>query len=457
MSTTLNLLSRPVATLARPEATGRPLGRRPRSPVDFHLCLRHGALAWACCLLGTAAQAADAVPGEVMLQLRSSDAIGALLQRHGLSLTGRFGARPIFRTKLVNGGAVDATVQALLADPSVVNAEPNRLHAHPEANKNNPWAIGSAGEFASSWAIAALRLTQVHPVSTGAGVRVAVLDTGVDASHPLLAGRLLPGVDFVDGDTAPDDTGTRNDAAFGHGTHVAGIVATVAPGAKIMPLRVLDPQGEGNAWVLAEALLHAVDPDHNPLTDDGAQVINLSLGTLERAGLMGTIARLVTCTPPETKALEADIADPGYNDDKARCTSRRGAVVVAAAGNNGSGSLRFYPAADSAYGLISVAASTAAGELAGFSNRGNWIDLAAPGAAITSAVPGGYGTWSGTSMAAPMVTGSVALMLARAPSLSAEGVKRCLVDNAAPLSGTKLRGVDPLTALRRPVRGPVCR
>lgn len=401
--------------------------------------------------------AEETVPGEVLLQLRTSAALGGVLQRQHLTLVDRFGARPIYRVKVIGPTTVASALAGLAAESQVVQAEPNRIQRHPEANKNNPWAIGNASAYAASWDGAALHLPQAQQLSTGDGIRVAVLDTGVDTSHAVLAGRLLPGYDFVDGDTDASEAGVRGDEAFGHGTHVAGLIAKVAPGARIMPLRVLDSHGNGNAWVLADALLHAVDPDQNPQTDDGAQVINLSLGTLDRTGLMRTIAQLVTCTPPEPTDTAAALDDPGYNDDKARCARQRPPVVVAAAGNDASSTLRFYPAAESAYGLISVAATTAAGTLATFTNRGNWIDIAAPGDAITSTIPGGYATWSGTSMAAPMVSGSVALMLSRFPSLGAEGVKRCLLDTTAAVPGARLRLLDPLAALRSRVRGGVCR
>jgi subtilisin family serine protease len=394
---------------------------------------------------------------ELLLKLRSSQALGALLQRHALTLVDRFGARPIYRVKTIGGAAAGPVITALLADPEVLLAEPNTLNAPPEAGKNNVWAIGSAQAYAGQWAGTALRLPQAHRLSTGQGVRVALLDTGVDRSHPALAGRLLPGFDFVDFDTDPSETGSTLDAGFGHGTHVAGLVAMVAPGARLMPLRVLDAKGVGNAWVLGEAMLHAVDPDGNPATDDGADVINLSLGGVERTGLLKLVSQLATCSPPDPAIAAEDQSDPGYNDDKTRCARHGGAVVVAAAGNAGSGSQRFYPAAESAYGLLSVAASNAAGRLAPFSNYGNWIDIAAPGAALTSTVPGGYGTWSGTSMAAPLVAGSAALLRALAPAMAARDVQRCLERNASALKLTRLRQVDPLAALQQLAATGSCR
>ncbi|MFO1288804.1 MAG: S8 family serine peptidase, partial [Rubrivivax sp.] len=229
------------------------------------------------------ARAADpAVPGEILLKLRTADALPALLSKYSLTLAARFGARPIFRVQVIGAASVEKTLDALAAEPAVLIAERNFVHSSPEARRNLPWTIGAASAYQAQWAPDALRLPQAQALATGRGVRVAVLDTGVDFTHPALAGRLLPGRDFVDGDLDASEAGTPANLGFGHGTHVAGLVALVAPAAQIVPLRVLDAEGNGNAWVLAEALLHAVDPDGNPATDDGAHVINRSLGSLSR-------------------------------------------------------------------------------------------------------------------------------------------------------------------------------
>ncbi len=393
----------------------------------------------------------SAEPGEVVLVLRSPGDLAPLQTRHGLSLAGRFGARPIFRLKLPAGGDVGAAVAALATEPGVLVAEPNLRRASPESVKNNVWTIGSAQAYAAQWAGAAIGLPRAQAQSSGSGTTVAVLDTGFDLAHPVLAGRMLPGWDFVDGDADPSETAQPTQAGYGHGTHVAGLVAWVAPGARILPLRVLDAEGQGNAWVLAEAMLHAIDPDHNPATADGAQVINLSLAGLQPSQLMRTIDQLVNCSliaPGDAPDPAVDTSDAGYNGDRQRCAAQGGTVVVAGAGNDGSASLRTWPAAESAYGLLSVAASNAQGRLASFSNSGNWISLAAPGDRVTSAVPGGgYATWSGTSMAAPLVAGAAALVRARFPQLPARDLARCLVASGSKLSGGRQLQLDVAAAL----------
>lgn len=400
-----------------------------------------------------------AAPGEVLVQLRSGAALPRVLRSYRLTLLDRFGARPIFRLKVIGNASVPATVEAMSLDADVLVAEPNYEHQAPESRKNNVWAVGKAQAYAVQWAPAAMHLREAQALSTGAGVKVAVLDTGVDARHPALAGRVLPGFDFVDFDADASERGSSADAGWGHGTHVAGLVALAAPGARILPLRVLDAQGRGNAWVLSEALLHAVDPDGNPATDDGAQVVTMSLGSLGRTRLFDAVSTLVSCTIPALPEAGADFSDAGYNADRQRCAASRGALMVAAAGNEGSRSVREYPAAESAYGKLAVGASTAGRTLAGFSNSGSWVDLAAPGEAITSTLPGGgYGTWSGTSMATPLVAGTAALLRSREPALTARQVQRRLTGSTTALCGTWLRQVDALAALRNatPAAAAIC-
>ncbi len=224
--------------------------------------------------------------------------------------------------------------EQLRSDLRIEFAEPNYLAQTPEGRRGRSgWVIGGdAGTFATQWAPASLGFTAAHARNRGAGVTIAVLDNGVDPDHPALAGRLLPGFDFVDADDDPREEGIDGvDFGFGHGTHVAGLIALAAPEAKILPVRVLDPQGVGNIWVLAESLRYAIDPDGHPATNDGATVINLSLGTLRRTDLLEEIIALAACD----------------DDDDDHCSATGGAIVVAAAGNGGD-SVPQYPAAEAA-------------------------------------------------------------------------------------------------------------
>ena len=201
------------------------------------------------------------------------------------------------------------------------------------------WSVGGdAGGYVAQWAPQMIHLSVAHQINQGTGsngqpIKIAVLDTGVDPTHPALAGHLLPGFDFVDNDNDPTEVGTQQTGPYGHGTHVAGLIALVAPEAKIIPIRVLDPQGIGNVWVLAEALSYAVDPDGNPSTHDGADVINMSLSTLRQTSLLRSVLSKI-CD---------DVPLPGEDDFPA--VGNPNLVVIAAAGNGGD-TTRQYPAAE---------------------------------------------------------------------------------------------------------------
>lgn len=398
----------------------------------------------------TAAALPDAaVPGEVLVKLRLATDLQGVLSQHQLSLISSFGARPIHRLRLIGSTDIDAKVAALRADARVLIAEPNFRSSTPEARKAAVWAIGEQGDYTAQWAPQAIGLAAAHTVSQGAGMRVAVLDTGVDLGHPALVSRLLPGRDFVDGDDEPAEVGGSSRLGWGHGTHVAGLVALTAPAARIVPLRVLDPDGGGNVWVISEALLHAADPDQVGATDDGAHVINLSLGTTQPTRILDAIVELVTCSDDDDDEDDDDYSDPGFQQDKERCNINHGSVVIAAAGNGASATERHYPAAEKAEGALSVAASTEASTLAAFSNHGAWIQIAAPGEGLTSTVPGGgYGVWNGTSMAAPLAAGVAALVLSRNPDWKPVDVTKRLTDRSALLCATSLRRIDAAGAVQ---------
>jgi len=419
-------------------------------PLHWRAALTAGLM-----VLGLAAHAKrgdPALAGEVLVKLHSAGALPALLAKYNLSQTDRFGARPIYRLKVMGTGKVNDIIKALAGEPEVLVVEQNHEHSSPEARKNSPWAFGNEEAYTAQWAPQAMRLPEAHAISTGLGTRVAVLDTGIDRTHAAFAGKLLPGFDFVDFDNDPSEGGSAGSAGYGHGTHVAGLVALAAPGAKIMPLRVLDADGVGNAWVLAEAMLYAADPDGNPATDDGAHVVNMSLGSLNRTRLFDAVSQLLTCNIPAVTRPGVDFTDPGYDGDKQRCAASKGAVMVVAAGNSGSDKLREYPAAESAYGELAVGASDATEHLAGFSNFGSWVDVAAPGDKITSTFAGGtYATWSGTSMAAPLTAGTAALLRSRYPTLPSKDLARRIENTTSRLCGTRLREVDAAAALTNQV------
>ena len=285
-------------------------------------------------------------------------------------------------------------------------AEVNYVSQIPVANPYRTWKWGSGDDtgYINQTALEQVDLPPIQGVYSGTNVVVAVLDTGIDASHPALAGRVLPGFDWLNQDSIPQDgpePGEPTGPAQGHGTHVSGVVALVAAESKILPVRVLDADGRGNTFVLAYAIDWAVA--------NGASIINLSLGS-----------------DGDATVLQEAIA---------RAQSQ-GVLVTAAAGNDNSATPQ-YPAAYP--GVVAVTAVDEANHKADFANYGaGWIDLAAPGVAITSTIPVSgsilYATWSGTSMAVPFVSGAAALLRQQHPGAQPAQLTDMLVQSGADLN-----------------------
>src|SRR5262249_28573595 len=298
----------------------------------------------------------DYAPSEVLVKLGPSADVYRFAMASGLRAAPtklrQLGRRPIYRLQIADGTAPPDKAAELASNPQVLYAEPNYEGQIPEAQQRSSWAtMGDIDAYTAQWAPDVMRLPAAHQVSRGAGITVAILDTGVDLNHPALAGHLTPGYDFIDDDSDPSESGAPGlNAAYGHGTHVAGLVALAAPDARIMPLRTLDPDGMGNIWEQVAALDYAAD--------HGADVINLSYSYRHESRLMHDILGELTC------------ARAGYDD--CRSKTQPGVVVVAAAGNSGVSS-REYPAADPVPGLLAVGASTSLDTLASFSTYGAWV------------------------------------------------------------------------------------
>ncbi len=386
----------------------------------------------------------DFMPEQVVMKLHAASDLEEVAADHALDPTplDQFGTRPIYLMRILDGASpLDRTV-GLSADPRILYAEPNFIGRAPEGQQRVSWAKGDeSSRYQEQWAVSMIRLPEAHTISRGAGVTVAVLDTGVDVTHPAFEGRLVNGYDFVDWDADPSEVGSpEENHVYGHGTHVAGLVALVAPEAKIMPIRVLDEEGVGNIWVLAEAMAYAMNPDGDITTADGADVINLSLGTDHPTNLLAEIENDVSCSDDDEGDDEC-LADQNHH----------GAVVAVAAGNDGLGDPE-YPAAESVSSVLAVGASTSEDELASFSNHGSWVHVVAPGDALLSTVPGGgYAFWGGTSTAAPLVAGQAALIRAANPALAPALVVQKIKETSAVISGPVPLRIDTAASLGIPL------
>ena len=281
-------------------------------------------------------------------------------------------------------------------------------------------AVYRADLSSTQWGLHAVRAYEAWQVTKGKGVVVAVLDTGVDGTHPDLEGRVLAGYSSMD--ELAIEEGMNSDVDS-HGTHVAGIIAGsddkkgitgVAPEAVILPVQVLGFSG-GSDLTVAKGIDWAVA--------NGAKVLNLSLGggrnPFDKGG-----------------SLSCEAVGRAYD---------AGVVVVVAAGNSAaSGNPRNEPA--SCRGALSVAAVDEVFNRAFFSSFDESVGISAPGRRVVSSIPVGadlpYASWNGTSMAAPFVSGVAALIIAKNPGIAASEVVRILKDSSNDLGVT---GSDPET------------
>jgi type VII secretion-associated serine protease mycosin len=319
-------------------------------------------------------------------------------------------------------GRARAVAARLKRDRTFARVELSYIR-HAATVPNDPLWNGTQSKY-----LGPLRMDRAWDKSKGAGVTVAVVDSGVDFAHPDLAGRFVTGRNMLNPGSPPQDD-------LGHGTAVSGVLAAnmnnrrgiagIAPQAKIMPIKALDGAGNGT------------DPDIAAGIDwartHGAKVINLSLSGPVSSGVLADAV---------ANAVAADI------------------VVVGAAGNDGSEGVS-YPGAYP--GVIAVSATTASGAFAAFSSWGWRVDVAAPGLDITSALLGfgdEYIADSGTSFSAPIVAGTAALLRSRNPSWDAATVAARIRDtarDAGPAGVDPAFGhgiVDPLAALGGPAAAP---
>ena len=340
------------------------------------------------------------VPDEVVVEVAgtvSPQRIDALERRHRLTRLEQqyvqLSGSTMIRWRIPDRRSVAAVVRALEADGSgtVAAAQPNYLFALQQQAEPVKAAEGSPAQYA----LAKLRLSLAHKVTRGDNVLVAVIDSGIDASHPELAGAIADAFDTLD----------PAEKSHAHGTGIAGLIAArarlvgVAPAARILAVRAFGASGSG-AQATTFNILKGLDWS----AANGARIVNMSF---------------------------AGPADPAISRSLA-AAAKKGLVLIAAAGNAGAKSPPLYPAADP--NVIAVTATDSEDKLFEASNRGRHIAVAAPGVDILAPAPdAGYQVTSGTSMSAAEVSGVVALMLARKPSLTPGAVREILMATARDL------------------------
>lgn len=341
------------------------------------------------------------VPDEVVIELRNSMTpaqIDALQRRHRLT---RLESRPhqlsgttLYRWRIPDRRSVPQVVRNLERDAVVASAQPNYVYTLQGET------TATAGDPAQ-YEVAKLKLQQAHALSTGADVLVAVIDSGVDAAHPELTDSVVESFNALASPMAPHNHGTAIAALIaGHGKLLGA-----APQAKILAIRAFDPNDggtDGTTFAILKGLDFAASAK--------AQIINMSF-----AG---------PSDPAIRRSLET--------------ASKKGIILIAAAGNAGPKSPPLYLAAFA--NVIAVSATDADDKVFAQSNRGRHIAIAAPGDQLLVAMPGGYEVSSGTSYAAAEISGIVALLLARDSGLTPARALRILQSIARDLGP---KGLDP--------------
>jgi len=330
------------------------------------------------------------VPGQILVAPQAD--VGAsdfetILQRHGGRSKGRLEPLDV-HVVAVPPQAEEAVVAALSRNPGIRFAELDLL-VKPDITADDE-------HYADAWHLAVISAPDAWDSSLGNGVIVAVLDTGVDATHPDLQGQLVPGWNMFDNNSNTADV-------HGHGTSVAGVIAalsnntmgvtSIAWEAKVMPVRISGPDGWASFSTIASGL--------NWAAANGARVANISYA----------------------------ISGSGSVTSAAENLRSVGGVVCSAAGNDGS-QLATAPNPS----IITVSATNSGDSLTSWSSYGSVIDVAAPGAGIWSTKKGGdYAAVSGTSFSSPATAAVAALVIARNPALTAAEVENILMSTSVDL------------------------
>ena len=381
------MTANPPVVMTQPSPTG--IGAPPPGPAGTQ-ALRRG---------GSGVPAANErryVPDEVVVELAASTSIAqtdALARRHRLTLLQsadfELGGTTLLRWRIADRRSVPVVVRALEADAAVLSAQPNYLFVLQDEAALP--AAPSEGDPAQ-YMLDKMHLPQAHELAQGRKVLVAMIDSGVDVTHPDLAGDIAGTFDAL-------GTGYK---AHAHGTAIAGAIAAhgrlmgAAPAAEILAVRAFsgtDGSGDGTTFAIMSGLSWAVS--------HGARIVNMSFAGPQDPGI--------------TRSLAA--------------AHEKGVVLVAASGNKGAKSPPLYPAADP--DVIAVTATDASDQVPAFANRGRYVAVAAPGVDLMLLAPSGSLQFSsGTSFSAAYVTGTAALLLERRPDLGPDALRQVLTGTA---------------------------
>ncbi len=365
---------------------------------------------------GDSARTRSIRTGEVIVRLSPEAKIAHLNGRQGTRTLEQIPGTDYYLLELPEGAKTSDRLKRLSDEPGIIEAAPNFSYRAPEVLQTSQAFIDQTSQafidqtsqafidsnvpvsFTRQLAVSSLHITEAQRFSMGAGVKVAVIDTGIDLNHPLFRGRIeYPVYDFVGDDGNPSE---EPGAGYGHGTFIAGLIALTAPRATIMPVRAFSGDGTGTSFTIARAIRFAAD--------NGARVINMSFGLLEEDGIVKAAINYA---------------------------SRR-AYLVAAAGNDDENLIHFPASSDS---LTMSVTSTGAGDIkATFSNFHYDIDVSAPGVDVYSAYPDGrWAFWSGSSFSTGLVSGEAALLLSLRPNAS-----RSELDHVISSSGRNIDGLN---------------
>jgi subtilisin family serine protease len=295
----------------------------------------------------------------------------------------------IYRFRITDQRSVPAVIGSAQGDARVAQVQPNFLYTLRDAGAARP----STGD-AMQYVVDKMHLPQAHDLATGERVLVAVVDSAIDTSHAELKGVVAGRFDTFKGDQAPHKHGTAMASAIAAHGRLLG----VAPAAHILAVRAFDDAPAG-----AHATTTRILDGLQWVSNSGARVVNMSF------------------TGPEDSSVHDMVAS----------IRRKGLVLVAAAGNDGPNAPPAYPAAYPE--VIAVTATDADDKLLPVANHGSYVAVAAPGVEIFVATPGGYEFTTGTSIATAHVSGLVALLIARNPSLTPDLVQSILMKTAKDL------------------------